>query len=174
MKNIKYQLSFYEKLVERLYPPYQFVEYSNMVRYKEDLDWLLKSDTEKLHFRIGSAGSAKKMSGELNRPKRYSIALAEVNKIILKLLDQLNLVLSDELPYEDQPLCLLRLKAILLIEKQYLDEFYRPIRHLSKSFLSEVLEDIKKDISDKDLIEQLEVFQSQYSLMYDNWENAPK
>ena len=92
----------------------------------------------------------------------YFLELVEVSKIIVSILDDLQ-------KQESTEFTILRLNALLIIEKGYIDEYFQPKRHLPKVFFIEMLTTYQKDINDNILIEKLENLKTTYSKMYERW-----
>ncbi len=140
-------------------------EFSVIISAYEELVWREKTDEEKWNKRLGSVSWTRRMSiSEEGREiiNYYFLELVEVSKIIVSILDDLQ-------KQESTEFTILRLKALLLIEKGYIDEFFQPKRHLPKGFFIEMLTTYQKDINNSILIEKLENLKTTYSTMYDRW-----
>jgi hypothetical protein len=134
--------------------------------FHEDLEWQDKTDSEKIAFRLTLARISEKVGkGE----DLYGLGLVEVHKLVLKIISHIDTQLEIELPLEEQDITLLCLKGVLLIEKAYLDQYYKPFRHLPKDFMKMIFLSTQENIIDVSLSELLEDLDREYEKMYDNW-----
>lgn len=140
-------------------------------------NWQLLSDEDKQHKRKGALSLSEKWAESpafiegkeiLNKRDYYSLYI-EVYDHIVNLLFQLeNLSLNNG----EDDMRLLRLECLLRIEKDYINEQFKPRQHLPDYLFKEIRKELQDDL-DKFGLSVFNDFVDLYSEMYQLWPQKP-
>ncbi|HEY8936996.1 MAG TPA: hypothetical protein VIM65_17335 [Cyclobacteriaceae bacterium] len=147
---------------------YDAQEKSIIRRILNEEEWYRLSDDEKQSKRRATISLGKKWSNDyflgVNEKSDYSY-----EEGVILVYDAIRDILS-KITEKESTTDLLRVKAFLVIEKDFIDENLRSNKHLPPEFF----ENIANTLSSKYHELQLDKFYVLYSDMYEKWTNKPK
>ena len=150
--------------------PFHAEEKSVIRRVLGQEKWKLLSDDEKQSHRQVSISLAKKWGLDDNPEQANNISYAEEQLVVYdsirEILGKID-VLTETLNAD-----LLRIKAFLLIEKDFIDETHdlQMERHLPREVFDNLLKSLEENYPDL----QLNKFRASYGKMYEKWVNKPE
>lgn len=168
------EIKLYEFLKENL-SPIEANEITLFYTALEDLQWQNLTDEEKWMARLGSATMTQKWSNSPLWGKgseiidHYLINLVEVSKIMISIINYLRKDDKVKITLSKENLMLLRIEGFILIEKNNIEQFFDPMKHIHKDFFTSMLNEYRANITDNFLIEQLTLLVNYHHKMYDAW-----